>query len=261
MPELPEVEAFRQYFNTHALNKTIKSVNIVEEKILKGSSSEKMLQFCQQMMFVQTSRRGKFMFAELSGKGAILFHFGMTGDFRYSKSDDELHKHDRIVFNFKNGHYLAYMSQRKFGRVEYISNINDYIKLRRFGPDALVITPSDLQKQLKGRNRKIKSALLDQQIIAGVGNLYADEALFQAQIRPDRLTKELSEEDIIRLAEKIKKIMMHAVHQGNEYGEPFTSDYFISFRKKDGHCPICNSPLSRQHIAQRTTYFCETCQK
>ncbi|UYP44874.1 Formamidopyrimidine-DNA glycosylase [Candidatus Lokiarchaeum ossiferum] len=261
MPELPEVEAFRQYFNIHALNKAITSVNIVEEKILKGSSAEKLLQFCQQAKFIQTSRRGKFMFAKLSSEGGLLFHFGMTGDFRYSNSNEKLHKHDRLVFNFKNGYYLAYISQRKFGRVEYIANIDEYIKSQRFGPDALSITPSELQRQLQGRNRKIKSALLDQKIIAGVGNLYADEALFQAQIRPDRLTKELSADELIRLAKKIKKIMIHAVQQGNEYGEPFSSDYFISFRKKDGCCPICNTLLSRLPIAQRTTYFCEKCQK
>ena len=260
MPELPEVENYCRYFNSYALHKSISSVKILEEKILKGSSAELLLTHCNHAKFIRTVRRGKFMFAELSSKGAILFHFGMTGDFRYSLVTKDFLKHDRIVFNFANGHYLAYISQRKFGRVEYIANIEDYIKLKRFGPDALALSPSTFLERLKGRKRTIKSALLDQQIIAGVGNLYADEALFHSKIRPDRQISTLSIEELIRLAKRIKQIMRQAVQQENEYGEPFSQDYFIAFRKKDGKCPLCKMPLSRQSIAQRTTFFCEHCQ-
>ncbi len=260
MPELPEVENFRFFFNEHALRQVIQKVKITDSGILVNPERAKEIeQFLQGKQFTHTFRHGKYMFAQLSSNKWLMIHFGMSGFLRYRSESAAPHKHDRVLFYFTNHHYLAFNCMRKFGKTDIISTPQNFISERKFGPDALNISLSRFQQILEGRKRSIKSALLTQNVIAGVGNLYADEALYQSRIYPNSKIGDLNSSQINRLHEILVSILQTAVEFQTDYGK-FPKNFFIHHRKKDGTCPRCGSTLNRLKIAQRTTYFCPSCQ-
>lgn len=260
MPELPEVETYRSFFNQVALNKNIKKIQVTDIGILRNPDHKEILESnFNDFQFIETKRHGKFLFAKLSDESWISLHFGMSGSLKYRVLEENPHKHDRVLFFFDDEHYLAFKCMRKFGKIEIIKNPTNFIKKHKFGPDSLSITLEEFKGKLSKRKRSIKSALLDQSIIAGVGNLYADEALFQAKIYPNTLVLNLSTDKIDLLLRKIKLILTTAIKCKADY-EEFPELYFIHHRKKDGCCPKCQSPLNQMKITQRTTYFCPKCQ-
>lgn len=193
-----------------------------------------------------------------------MFHFGMTGDLHSGElspndSNSVFHPHDRIIFHFSSQQYLAYSSQRKFGRVELWPSIQECIAKRKLGEDALEITPEALFAATKSSIRPIKTLLLDQKKIAGVGNLYADETLFQSGIHPLTKGSQLSSTQCLTIHQRLQEILHIAIGDKAYYGK-FPHEFFIQARKPQGQCPQCNSLLGHQKIGQRTTYFCPQCQ-
>lgn len=261
MPELPEVETFRLYFAKYALDQKIQQVLITDTGILRKEEDIQILpQLLTEKKFIATLRHGKFLFCQLNSKKWILIHFGMSGYFRYVDQINPYHKHDRVIFHFTNGYYLAFNCMRKFGHIESIKNPESYISAKKLGPDALKISYLVFKKQLEQRKRPIKSALLSQGIIAGVGNLYADETLFQSKIYPLTNCEALSDKMIQDLYEKLKNILSTAVQLQADYGK-FPEHFFINYRRKGEKCPRCKHPLEITKVGQRTTYFCPNCQK
>ena len=211
MPELPEVETFRSLFNQHALQEKILKIQITDIGILRKPEQQPIFEnkFHNQE-FIKTIRHGKFLFIQASNKIWFSMHFGMSGFLRYENINDSPHKHDRALFYFENDHYLAFNCMRKFGKLEIIKNPTNFIQEHKFGPDSISISSKQFQDQISRRKRSIKSALLDQSIIAGVGNLYADEALFQARIHPNRLIPKLTSDETSLLLKKIQSILKQA---------------------------------------------------
>lgn len=259
MPELPEVESFRMFFEKNVLNLQIKSVAVLDEAILEKIDKVSFEKTIANVIFTSTFRHGKFLFCQFKPNQFVVFHFGMTGDFFIRKGKEELHKHDRIVFFLENKQIFAFSDQRKFGLVTITDNPVQFLRQRNFGPDALKISNDEFVLSIIKHKKPIKACLLDQSILAGVGNLYADEALFRTKIYPGTIPSSLDKGKISELYKNIQNILTQAISHGAYYGD-FPPDFFIQAREKNGLCPSCNTKLESGKITGRTSFYCPTCQ-
>jgi formamidopyrimidine-DNA glycosylase len=260
MPELPEVESFRQEFIKSALKRKIKSIQVTDPTILEEITEDQIKQELGGKEFTATHRHGKFLFCQYSSSDWLVFHFGMSGYFRVFAKNSGIHKHDRVLFFFDKDPVVAFNDQRKFGLVGHTNDIAMFLNARNFGPDALEISDDAFITKIQSRNKPIKACLLDQAILAGVGNLYADEALFQSQIHPLTFPKQLGKEQLQLLLYQIRRILTTAIENGADFGK-FPVDFFINSRENDKPCPRCGVALVHLKITGRTSYFCPACQK
>jgi len=227
MPELPDVEAILKYLRVTSLYKTIDNIQIFDIRIIKGDRNyfKNDLIGCS---FQEAKRRGKFIMVKLDSAKYLIFHFGMTGNLKYFRNKIYMPPYTRILFSFQNGHNLAYISQ--------------------------------FLKRLKNKSKTIKTLLMDQKFLAGIGNLYADEILFQARILPYRKAKDLNKRERIRLYKKIKEVLKEA-NKVNAAVWKLKHKFIIPHRYEDNICPKCGNKLKSIKIGNRTSFFCSHCQK
>ncbi len=256
-PELSEVETFKNYFDFTSLNQKIKNVVVRDNRILKiqESSFKKIL---ISNTFYSTLRHGKYLFVKLNS-GFILFHFGMSGDLKYFKDIEEEPTHSRILFEFINGNFLSYISMRMFGRVNIIDNIDDFVKERKLGPDAYLMNFGEFKEALHRRTAIAKSALMNQSIIAGIGNIYSDEILFHAKIHPKTRVNEIPESKLKDIFDSIKKVLKVGIEKKGILST-YPDEFIIPHRKQDDICPRCSSKIERFIVSQRHGFFCPNCQ-
>ncbi len=186
MPELPDVEVFRQYFNATALNKKVVDVIVPNEDILENMSSRSFQMRMKGETFQATHRHGKYLFIELDREETLMMHFGMTGSFKYYKNEDEKPEYSRIIFNLNNGYKLSYVCPRKLGEIALIEDEADFIEEHELGPDPYSndFKWEEFQGIMSGKHGSIKTTLMDQHILAGIGNVYSDEILYHSKIYP-----------------------------------------------------------------------------
>ena len=258
MPELAEVETFKIYFDSTSLNQKIKEVLIQDNRIL-NTEPDKFRETIVGNKFVSSIRHGKYLFAKLNSK-FVVFHFGMTGDLNYFHFKNDLPPYSKVVFVFENEKALSYISQRMFGRLEIIKSIDLFLKNKKLGPDALKMTFEDFLNAIHRRTTITKTALMNQSIIAGIGNIYSDENLFQSRIHPKTKINKVTEKDLKTLFSTIKSVLNYGIKkQGNL--ETYSSKFLIPHRKKDGFCPKCNKAIERYELQGRHGFFCSSCQK
>src|SRR5215211_4100329 len=142
MPELPDVEVFRQYINSTSLHQKIESVEVKDETILGGVSARELESTLKGRTFESTRRHGKNLFVGLDGSGWLLIHFGMTGDLEYFEDRDQDPAHDRFLISFDNGYHLAFDDQRMFGKVDLIEDLEEFVRRKKLGPDLLELDPA-----------------------------------------------------------------------------------------------------------------------
>lgn len=263
MPELPDVENFRRYFEDAALRKTVEDVAVTDERILHGLSPGALRKAVKGRRFEQTHRHGKHLFVRLDSGDWLTFHFGMTGGFRRFDNQEDEPRFTRVRFDLRKNGHLAYVDQRLFGEVGVTEDVESFIRDHELGPDALEMTEADFARTITAGKRGIKSALMDQSRIAGIGNEYSDEILFQARLHPETGTAALSRKDVSRLYKKMRKVLETAVERGAGYGEfekNMPADFLLSQRHKGGSCPHCGGPLETRKIGGRTAWFCPACQ-
>jgi len=209
--------------------------------------------------FEEPGRHGKWLVCPAQGP-ALLFHFGMTGNLVWSGDEPDRHRHDRLVLVFDEGE-LRYRNMRRLGGVWLASDHDELnVVLGSLGPDALAIERDEFLGLLSRRRGGVKALLMDQRLVAGIGNLVADEILWQARIHPRRRVEDLDANDRVRLFRTMKRVLGAAV-------EDF--DYLETRRRwlsrvrgrPEGRCPRCGTALSRSVVAGRTTYFCPSCQR
>ncbi len=261
MPELPDVVVFRKYVDEKALHRPIEEVQLFAEEILDGISPAHLQSKTEGHRFESTARHGKYLFVNLDGSGWIVFHFGMTGYFQYFKDGEQGLKHTRALFSFNNGHHLAFVLQRKFGSIAFTEHVEDFVRERRLGPDALDKS-LDLEvfKVIIKRTRgNIKSVLMDQRRIAGIGNVYSDEILYQSKILPKAEVGQLGDRDLERVFRAMKEVLNTAIDSQADPGK-MPEHYLLPHRKKGGRCPVCGGDLRSDKISGRTYYYCPNCQ-
>jgi len=260
MPELPEVHTFQQYFNEAALDVPIKKVQVHDDKILRNVSATQFSRKLKGRTFVGSTRRGKYLFGTLDNGHHVLLHFGMTGDLKYYEDLEDKPKHERFVFIFADGYRLGFDWPRKFARVCYIPDLQDYIAEVGLGEDALKISEEHFLEAMQGKKSNIKSFLLNQKIIAGVGNLYADEILYQTKVHPSSQVSAIPKRHQKAIYKKMQEILNKAVAHTAHYKE-YPDGWFFEWRVEGQKAPKGKSIVSIEKIAGRTTYFFDGYQK
>ena len=204
MPELPEVEVFRQYMNSTSLHKKISNVEVKSKTILGKVSPHSLRTRLKDHQFISTSGYGKYLFAKNDNEDFLVIHFGMTGFLNYYKNSEEASKHIRLLIKFNNGYNLVFDDVRKLGRVYLVDNYKQFIKKKKLGIDPIreKINFSSFKKIVNGKKGSIKSVLMNQQILAGIGNIYSDEILFQAKINPKSAFDKLKKKNLMRFSKR-----------------------------------------------------------
>jgi formamidopyrimidine-DNA glycosylase len=260
MPELPDVEIFKKYLDATALNQKIARVIVKNPRVTRNTSPQAIAHNLTGHKLQLSHRHGKFLFGQLDKNGAAVFHFGMTGFLKYFSDKAEEPKHTRVRFDFSNGGFMGYVCPRMFGEVDYTRDVNQYIEKRRLGPDALAVTWKQFRERLAGRKSSIKSALMDQTLLAGIGNVYSDEILFQARVHPQRGVDRLSEGILYRIYKTMRSVLNKTIrYQADPRRVP--KSWLLPHREKRAHCPRCGKGIQRVIINQRSAYVCPNCQR
>ena len=261
MPELPDVENFKRYLDATALHERISGVHVADTRVLDGISRRKLAAALDGQELEETCRRGKMLYARISGGGWLSLHFGMTGYLDYFKETDTGRDHDRVLIEFDNGYHLAYVNRRLFGKVGLVEDIDD--ALSHLGPDALEISRGDFLTLLDGRNGQIKSALMDQGFLAGMGNIYTDEALFQAGLHPKRKIADIDEDDRAELWRQMRHVLRVAIRAGagrEGIADRVPDSFLLPVRSGGADCPKGCGAVRKIKAGGRAGYYCPSCQ-
>ncbi len=265
MPELPDVEIFRRRLQRHGLERRIAEVAVNDARILDGVSRKRFRDSLAGARLTSTRRHGKHLLAAIDKGGWLTLHFGMTGALVPFDDMDDEPDYDRIRFDFADGGHLAYTSLRMLGKVGLAEDADAFIEKEKLGPDALApdFDLAAFEAAVEGRRTNVKSVLMDQSAVAGIGNIYADEILFKAGLHPKSRIDKLSKKALRALYRQTRKVLETAIDRGagsEQFLERLPRSYLLPQRAKDGDCPRCHAPLRTTRVGGRTTYFCPECQ-
>lgn len=266
MPELPDVELYRRYFEAHATGREVAAVSVPDTRILDGTTPQALGRRAVGRRFDGTRRRGKHLLARLDDDGWIAFHFGMSGTLEWFEEPAGEPAHTCVLFDFADGSHLAIVSVRMLGRVGVADDAEAFFEDRHLGPDALdpEFGRAAFCKALAGRKGTIKSALTDQSLIAGIGNIYSDEILFQARLHPRATPAALGDPALAELYDSMREVLQTAVECGagsEQFLDRLPKDYLLPHRAVGERCPRCGGKIAHATIAGRSSYFCPNCQK
>ena len=260
MPELPDVEGYRHYIDTSAIGEVVSAVRFKNPGALLATPRKRLEQALVGRRFVSTRRHGKWLFIELDTGRWLAFHFGMTGSFKFFYEPPDETGYDRMLMVFESGWRLAYDSVRKLGKIALAESVESFVQKKGLGPDALSISPEEFERIFSGRKGAVKAALIDQGIIAGLGNIYSDEVLFHAGLHPAAKLKDMTPEQLKRLYHSMKAVLDRAVNWVvNSLAPP--RDFLLVHRTAGEECPVCGGEVSMTRIAGRTAYYCPKRQK
>ena len=262
MPELPDVAHFKKYLDATSLHQTIRRAVVHDDDLLEGVSAERLRKTLKGRSFTSTQRWGKFLFVELDQGPWLVMHFGMTGYLDYAENAQKNPDHGRVTFSFEGDRRLVYVCPRKLGLITIAQNVESFVQARNLGPDGLdeKLDFNAFRRRLANRKGAVKSALMNQKIMAGIGNLYSDEILFQARIHPSQGVGELNEGQLRAIHRALRKVLEKAI-ECNAKIKRLPSSYLLPHRQGDGACPRCHGKLERIKVSGRTAHLCPRCQK
>lgn len=254
------MEGFRRVLAEHAVGPRIRGVEVFDTGVLRGVSASALDERLRGRRFRQPRRHGKWLIVPVSnGRGdqtTVLLHFGMTGSLRWVAGDDR-HRHDRVTFLFAAGE-LRYRDMRKLQGLRLATGRELNRTLAALGPDALELSRDGLAEVLRGRRGKVKATLVDQSVIAGLGNLLADEILWRARINPYRACVHLGAAEIRRLHARMRGVLRQSIRDGRV---PPRKSWLTGRRDEpSGSCPRCGTTLRRGRVGGRGTVWCPRCQ-
>lgn len=272
MPELPEVETVRATLEPRIVGKRIQTVMIRYPKMVEGDAiafSEKLTGRTIQSI----SRIGKYLFFHMED-GVFVSHLRMEGKYFLKHSLESYNKHEHLILTFEDGSDLRYHDTRKFGTVQWMeaNGIPAYRESHRiaFEPLEVGFSSEAFAKRLKRTTRMIKPVLLDQSVIAGLGNIYVDEVLFRARLHPTTRSNRLTKDTAQSIAKHAKDVLEEATRLGGTTIRSYVSSLGVTGRfqnklnvhgKKGEACPVCQSTIEKTTVGGRGTYFCPVCQK
>ena len=273
MPELPEVEITRQGITPHIVGKTVSQV-IVRNGNLRRKVRPDLPQIIAHARLNRTQRRAKYIILEFD-LGVLIIHLGMSGSLRIilPNSSTPLKKHDHIDLLFIDGTILRYHDPRRFGLFEWFYGVSENASiLQNLGVEPLdeEFNGTYLDQHLNNKKLPIKTALMSGKIVVGVGNIYANEALFMAKISPKRLSGCLKRQECNALSEVIKEVLQQSIQNGGSTLRDFThsdgshgyfQQYYRVYGKENAPCSICGTLIERMVQNQRSSFFCPNCQK
>ena len=262
MPELPDVETWRRYVDATSLHHRIGRIDIDAPRMLQGVSRQTLRARLQGDAFESTTRHGKHLFLRLESGPWLMLHFGMTGRLNYFKDPDGVPSHTRLLIHFDNGFHLACVWRRRLGRIGLVDDPASFVREERLGPDAYEpgIELAEFKAMLHGRRGSVKSALMNQRFLAGIGNIYSDEILFQARLHPRSRCQRLDSQELAVLHRAIGHVLRIAIERQAD-PERLPQSWLLVNRRERGECPRCGAPLAHMVIAGRTAYYCPDCQR
>ncbi len=258
MPELPEITLYKEYLDATALDKKITSIGFLNTGGLQAPK-EAFIKAFEGKKFTGSRRLGKYLFIETSGEKSLVLHFGMTGKLEYYKNQDPP-KYSGVVFSFEDNDYLAFVCRRKLGKLFIAESLEEFRQRKELGHDALDLSEDEFLELLEPKTGSIKGVLTDQHVLAGIGNLYSDEMLYQCKIHPKTKTNLISEKDKKQLFRKMRKVLEMAIKKEG-VRKDFPDSYLIKHRKEGDDCPACEGKIKQIKVSGRSTYFCPSCQK
>lgn len=282
MPELPEVETIKRGLNTFLTSRSITKVTVLCEKSFIGNPKEIL-----KHKVAKLNRRGKALLIGLDSNLWLMIHLRMTGQLIYVGKEKFAAGHPdagftekmpgkqtRVIFEFDDESRLYFNDQRKFGFVKIVDQAGLAADsfLKKLAPEPWELTPEQFYERLQRRKgTTIKAAILDQSVIAGVGNIYADEGLFYARIYPGRKVADITKKQSAKLLEGIKKVMEDSINSGGSTMKDYVradgtkGDYLEKFakvfRREGKGCPVCGGIIKKDRVAGRGTHYCPECQK
>lgn len=259
MPELPDLEVARRYVNATSLHQKIHSVEVRNEKILGDVSVRELRDALEGRTFDAVRRHGKNLFLSLEGGGWLYVHFGMTGRLRYFRDMEREPKYDKFLVSFDSGYHLALDDARMFGRVDLLEDPEDFIRYKKLGPDPMHMDAASFRERFEGRRGGVKAALMNQKVVAGIGNIYSDEILFQVRLHPRADVARLDGEKLEEMFGQTLRVLETAIKREatpNKLPDPF----LLSHRREGERCPRGNGEIVKTTAAGRTAYFCPVCQ-
>lgn len=259
MPELPEVETERRYLDAHARHQRVTGVRAPHPDVLSGTSAQSLSRRLKGHTVESSRRHGKYLFAGFDSGDWLAMHFGMTGSLKYYRQDSKPAEYIAVLLLLEGGHDLAYLSRRRLGRIALITDPDAFIAARKLGVDALEIKAAQFRELLISGRAAVKPRLMDQGRIAGIGNEYSDEILFQARIHPARSTTSLSQRESEALYRAMRTVLKKAIAVRADPGR-MPSSWLYTNRSKGARCPVCGGPVGTLSAGGRTAYYCPKCQ-
>lgn len=271
MPELPEVEYVARQLRADLVGHVIERVHVEWARSVQGMFADEFAARLAGRRVRDIQRRGKYLLMRLDGDETLVVHRRMSGNLVLSPPARDV-LYVRVAFVLDDGRRLLYSDPRKFGRLALVADDDLPRLFAALGPEPLDddFTPAALAKRLGSQRRAIKAALLDQSVVAGLGNIYADEALYRAGIHPLRPAGSLSHGEIAALRDAIQAVLRTGIEHGgttfgrhrDAYDEAGTNLEHIEVYRHTGlPCPRCGTPIERIVVAQRGTHYCPTCQR
>lgn len=272
MPELPEVETIAQDLSSKLKGLQIKSVRIIYPPILRNEELS-LISDLKGRKVIGVRRRGKMLLIDFERNLSLLIHLKMTGQLLFYPREEPLDKHTHFILSFKDkNNELRFRDVRKFGFISCLRSfdVSRADELKDLGPEPLEIDFPYFKKLFHGRKARLKSLLLNQNFIAGIGNIYADEVLFLAKLHPLTPASHLSDDDLKRLLKAMRNVLRKAIiHKGSSI-RTFTNaegkrgnfqDYHQVYGRESLFCFICREKIKRLRLGGRSSFFCPRCQK
>ena len=268
MPELPEVETIVNGLQKQIVGKKIVRVRIILPKIVRGDA-EDFITLVSGTTIQKVCRRGKMLVVDLAEGKSILIHLKLSGQLVFSSSDAPVIKHTHLILELSDGYQLRYLDVRQFGYL-CLTDASMVQELTPSGADPLEISGDEFKGLIQSRKTRLKSLLLDQSFLAGIGNIYADEILHKVGIHPLQHSHTLNEIQITRLYQAMQEILRQAIEQrGSSISDYVDSSgqkgdyqrYHQVYQRQGQPCLTCHEKIVRVKIGGRSSHFCPNCQK
>jgi formamidopyrimidine-DNA glycosylase len=271
MPELPEVETVVAQLRPHLVGRRILAADVLWPRTLAAPDRASFTEHLRGRQITGLSRRGKYLLFELDSDDALIIHLRMTGRLEIVSDDSPLRSgpHTRAWFDLSGSECLVFIDARKFGRIWLARDLGEV--LGALGPEPLdwAFDTARLAGRVRRRRVAVKALLLDQTVVAGIGNIYADEALFLAGIHPLRPGVSLNDDEIERLHDAIRQVLTEAIGQQGTTLRDYRPPYGLEgayqnqlrvYQQTGRPCPRCGAPIQRIRVTQRSSHFCPRCQ-
>lgn len=270
MPELPEVETIARDLRRDILNQRVRNIAVYDDRVIRGQSPQQFIQSLKGRRLEKILRRGKALILELNNGRYFVIQLMMTGQLIYAAGPARA-KETKVILRLSNDQYLHYNDQRLFGRLQVVDSLRQIPYFRKLGPEPLAARFSTkwLKEKLREKKVPIKPLLMDSTFVAGIGNIYASEILFQSRINPKRYAHRLKKEEIKNLHAATRKVLTQAIRlrgtSMNTYLDTSGKEGLFMKRikvygRENEHCPQCRTPLARIIQRGRSTFYCPRCQ-
>ncbi|MFP8489782.1 Fpg/Nei family DNA glycosylase [Gracilimonas sp. Q87] len=262
MPELPEIIHFKHYVDSTCLKQTISDIEVRKEDVLSNCTTAELSAKLKGEMFEKTSHYGKYLFIHSTGSHDLVMHFGMTGNPVYFKNEEQTPDFPRVLVHFENGYKLAFNCMRMLGELDLIKDKKAFIKAKDLGPDVSdeKFDYEAFYALVQDRGGMIKSSLMDQQLMAGIGNECSDEILFQSRIHPKKKVKSLRENELKTIFDNVRKVIKKKV-EALDHNRELPDSFLLKDREEGAECPNCKGAIEKITVGGRSGFYCPSCQE